>query len=216
MKKKIAIMLLAVMTMSMVACGKQNNTNDNVNTETGVEENTNVENEAETNVDGGAGAEENAGGAATADGVLGILEGAWPSFMEEMKPVFGGEADGYFGYTAYEMTTAEEMDSFLGFPAAQFDKVDSVAYGMHQMNANNFTGAFYQLKNADDAQAVADALKDNIVNREWICGFPEKLIVVSVDDCVVAAFGNTQVIDGFKTSLTSTYENATLLYDESL
>ena len=29
---------------------------------------------------------------------------------------------------------------------------------MHQMNANNFTGAFYQLKNADDAQAVADAL----------------------------------------------------------
>ena len=42
--------------------------------------------------------------------------------------------------------------------------------------------------------------------------FPEKLIVVTVNgDYVVSAFGNGQVIDAFKTAITSVYGDAAVV-----
>ncbi len=220
MKKKLAIMLLTVMTVSLVACGKQDdtNSNDNVNTENTVEEGSGMESEVESEMESEVGNESDAeaDNVATADGALGVFDAVWNSFVDEMTVVMGGDASGYFGYIPYELTTAEDLDGMLGYPAEHFEKVDNVAYMMHMMNANTFTSGVYQLKDADDVQTVADALKENIMNREWMCGFPDKLIVISFDDYVVATFGNTQAVDAFKTSLTAAYENATLLYEESI
>ena len=42
-----------------------------------------------------------------------------------------------------------------------------------------------------------------------MCGFPEKLIIVTVgDDYVVSAFGNGMVMDAFKTAITTVYGDA--------
>lgn len=218
MKKKLAIMLLTVMAVSLVACGSQDdtNTNDNVNNETNVESTEEATDEVQSEVtnEGDVTVDENMGTeGATA---LNVIETFWPGFLAEMEVVFGGPADGYFGYTTYEKTTAEDMDAMIAFPVSEYDKVGDVAYAMHMMNANNLTAVVCNLNNAEDAQTVADAIKDNVMNRQWICGFPEKVIVYSFDGGVFYAFGNGQAIDGLSTSFAAAYENATLLYEENL
>jgi hypothetical protein len=51
-----------------------------------------------------------------------------------------------------------------------------------------------------------------------MCGFPDTLIIYTVaDEYVVAAFGNAEIIETFKTKLAAVYgENATLSVEESL
>ena len=50
-----------------------------------------------------------------------------------------------------------------------------------------------------------------------MCGFPETLIIVTVDDnYVISAFGNGQIIETFKNKTTSVFEDATVVYEESL
>lgn len=227
MKKKIAIMLLTAMTVSLVACGKQDdtNTNDNVNTESKVEESTELGSEAESEisseseneVEGEVGTD--ADGTELASGALDIINSVWATYADEEKFSAGGGDSAnlnFEGPGAFDATNTEELDVTLGFPADQADKIDDAASIMHMMNANTFTGGVFHVTDAENVQTVADALKENIMNRQWMCGFPEKLIIVSVDNYVVSAFGNGELIENFKTKLSAVYENATLLYEESL
>jgi len=85
------------------------------------------------------------------------------------------------------------------------------------MNANTFTCGSYQLKEGADMETFTTALKDSIMNRQWMCGFPDTLIVVTLSDShVVAAFGNAEIIETFKTKLTASYEGAEVIIEESL
>ena len=50
------------------------------------------------------------------------------------------------------------------------------------------------------------------MNNQWMCGFPETLIIVTVgEDYVVSAFGNGQVIEAFKTAITTVYGDAAVV-----
>jgi len=62
-----------------------------------------------------------------------------------------------------------------------------------------------------------DSLKDNIMNRQWMCGFPDTLIVAKVGgEYVVSAFGNAEIIETFKTNLKATFEMTDIVVEESL
>ncbi len=218
MKKKLAIMLLAAMTMSLVACGGKDdtNTNDTVSTESSVEENTEVNTEVNTDAEvstesGDEGATESTSGA------LDIINNVWATYADEEKFAAGGGDSANLNFEGpgkFDVTNTEELDFTLGFPTEHADKIDDAASIMHMMNANTFTGGVYHVTDAANVQAVADSLKTNILNRQWMCGFPEKLIIVSVDNYVVSAFGNGELIENFKNKLTTVYENASVLYEE--
>ena len=85
------------------------------------------------------------------------------------------------------------------------------------MNANTFTCASYHVK-SEDASALTSSLKDSIKSTRWMCGFPETLIIYTVNgEYVVAAFGNGEAINSFKTALTDVYgANAVLNVEEPL
>jgi len=71
------------------------------------------------------------------------------------------------------------------------------------MNANTFTAGAFHLSDAASEEAFVSAVKDSVMNRQWICGFPETLIIVSDGNgYVVSAFGNGDAIETFKTKLT--------------
>ncbi|MBQ2888615.1 MAG: bacteriocin transport accessory protein [Firmicutes bacterium] len=187
MKKLLSLLLAAVLACALVGCGSADTNNDNA---------------------GIADAKE-------------LLTTVWAAHADDEKfATFGGDMDeanmtqdapGNFG-----IADAEVLDSMLGYPAAEVGKIDGAASLIHMMNANTFTVGAYHVVNADDVAAVADALKENIANRQWMCGFPDKMVIVTVDDYVVAMFGAAELVDNFNAKLTGAYTAAEVVCDEAL
>lgn len=149
---------------------------------------------------------------------LELLEKVWASYADDEKFfAMGGDyttmVDNAPGACSIE--DAETLNALLGFPTANIADIDGAASLMHAMNQNTFTAGAYHMVSTDK-QALADAIKENIMNRQWMCGFPDTLLVVSVGDCMVAAFGEASIMDNFKTKLTTAYDFAEVLYEESL
>ena len=67
---------------------------------------------------------------------------------------------------------------------------------IHMMNANTFTGAAYHLTGDVSADEFADALKEGILAKQWICGMPDTLVVINVDgQYVIAAYGADDLVE---------------------
>lgn len=188
MKKIILFLLSAVMVFSLAACGGK---------------------------EGGGDADADIADALT------LLTTVWDSYGEDEKfPAMGGDfseqnmVDGAPGNYGLEDTSM--LDSALGLPAASASMIDQAASLIHMMNANTFTCGAFHVTNADDLSAVADSLKENILARQWMCGFPEKLIVITAGDYVISAFGNGELIDTFKAKTLAAYESAKLVYEEPI
>lgn len=228
MKKKLLVMLLMVMTMTFAGCGANDDGNasdasSSIVEESGVEESVAPESSEEESTEAVESTEEsveNIEGTESESGSLSILQNIWATYEEENKfAVGGGDSSNMImdAPGAFDATNAEELDVTLGFPTAHVDKIDDAASLMHMMNANTFTAGVYHVTDTANVQAVADALKENIMNRQWMCGFPDTLIIVTFDEnYVLSAFGNAEVIEMFKNKTVSAYENASLLYEESL
>ncbi|MBO5373022.1 MAG: bacteriocin transport accessory protein [Lachnospiraceae bacterium] len=149
-----------------------------------------------------------------------ILETVWGSYAEDEKfPIGGGDSANIVMDVpgTFDVANTEELDATLGFPAAQAANIDDAASMMHMMNANTFTGGVYHVTDANEVTAVADALKENIMNRQWMCGFPDTLVIMVVEDSyVVSFFGNAQIVETFKTKVTEAYSNSNIICEESL
>ena len=213
MKKKIALLLLTVMTMSLIGCGEKDTTggnDDTGNNDTVVEDNVADDSQADDTTDNSS----------SADSAVGVLNSIWTTYEEENKFAAGGGDSQNMVMDepgAFDVTNTEELNATLGFPTDYADKIDDAASLMHMMNANTFTAGAYHVTNADDVTAVCDALKESIMNRPWMCGFPETLIIVVVDDnYVISAFGNGEIIENFKNKTTGAFSSATVVYEESL
>ena len=48
------------------------------------------------------------------------------------------------------------------------------------MNANTFTAGAFHVASSSDVDSVVSDLKDNIMNRQWMCGFPDKLVILTL------------------------------------
>lgn len=151
---------------------------------------------------------------------LEIFTRVWSTYGEEEKfSIAGGDynnsvmdAPGKFA-----VADVESLDAMLGVPADAAAYIDDAASMMHMMNANTFTAGAYRVSDAANQQKFCDSLKNNIMNRQWMCGFPDTLIIVSIgDNYVVSAFGNAEIIETFKTKLTTEYKVAQIVYEESL
>ena len=85
------------------------------------------------------------------------------------------------------------------------------------LNANTFSAAAYHLADAANAETLVNSLKDSIKSTQWMCGFPDALIVAKVgSEYVVSAFGNAEIIENFKNKLSETFSLTDIVYEESL
>lgn len=174
MKKMIAFALAAVMMLTMVACG--GGKKDEVPAGYGV------------------------------NSAVAVLESVWANFGDDEKfPIMGGDYDNNVADAPapFNYENAEYMDSMLAIPADATAMVDDAASMIHMMNANTFTAGAFHLADAANEEAFVAAVKDSVMNRQWMCGFPEKLVIVSDGaGYVVAAFGHGDAINPFMTKLT--------------
>ena len=192
MKRTIALVLCGLLMIGLIGCGKKEETPGDTTTTVEV---------------------------VTTD-ATDLLTQVWNSYEDAEKfPVGGGDFDNIVmdAPGKYDVSKAEEMDSVLGLPQSSATMIDDAASMMHMMNANTFTGGVYHVADAANQDALVDSLKDNIMNRQWMCGFPDTLIVAKVGgEYVVSAFGNAEIIETFKTKLQSTFEMTDVVYEESL
>ena len=196
MKKKLAILLCCVLTLGLVGCG-----NANAGSQAPAEENGAVETVDVTDA-------------------TELLTNVWNSYDDADKfPIGGGDYNNIVmdAPGKYDVSMVEDLDAVLGLPQSSASMIDDAASIMHMMNANTFTAGAYHVSDAANQQTVVDSLKDNIMNRQWMCGFPDTLIVASVGgEYVVSAFGNAEVIEKFKTNLQAQYDVTKIVYEESL
>lgn len=151
---------------------------------------------------------------------LEILTNIWNGYDEDQKfPVAGGDYDNISDNAPgkFDVSNTEALRSILIVPEEAASMVDDGASMMHAMNANTFTGGSFHLTEAADRGEFTDALKEAVLNNQWMCGFPEEFIVYGVgDEYVVSAFGKSDTIGYFKEQLLKQYPSAEALVEESL
>ena len=190
MKKILAFVLAAVMVLSLAAC-----------TDKGSEGGATSPSGAQTNQPKSA---------------LEILEKVWSKYSTDEKfPATGGsekhmkeDMPGKF-----DVSDAEALDFELGFPKANASEIDDAASLMHMLNQNNFSCGVYHVKGSGNAEALAGKIKENILARQWMCGFPEKLVILTVGDYIVSVFGAGELTNTFVAKLSAEYSSAKQIFD---
>ncbi len=123
------------------------------------------------------------------------------------------------GPAAFVALEAEDYNANLGIPAAEADKIASAASMFNMMNANTFNCFTVQLNDGVDADAFINALKDNILARQWICGAPEKLVIAKAPgNCIIAVWGVVEfggIVDPVAQSFATSVEGATIVVEHS-
>ena len=123
------------------------------------------------------------------------------------------------GPAAFVALEAEDYNANLGIPAAEADKIASAASMFNMMNANTFNCFTVQLNDGVDADSFINALKDNILARQWICGSPEKLVIAKAPgNCIIAVWGVVEfggIVDPVAQSFATSVEGATIVVEHS-
>ena len=190
MKKILALLLAAVMVLSLAACTNKG---------------------SEGGATPPAGAQTNQPKSA-----LEILEKVWSKYSADEKfPATGGsekqmkeDMPGKF-----DVSDAEALDFELGFPKANASEIDDAASLMHMLNQNTFSCGVYHVKDSGNVEALAGKIKENILARQWLCGFPEKLVILTIGDYIVSVFGAGELTDTFIAKLSAEYSSAKQLFD---
>ena len=192
MKKLTAMLLALLLVLSLCACGSNDSGAASSN---GAADSTPV----------AASAEE-------------ILDTVWGTYAgDELFPIMGGNSENadWESPAAMDLANTEELTYLLYLPADQIALVEDCAGMVHAMNLNTFTAGSFHVADEANVQTVVDALKDAIMNAQWMCGFPEQLIIVTVGgDYVISAFGNGELIDNFQAKLSEQYGDAAVVVVE--
>lgn len=193
LKKLIALALCAGMLFALAACGKQNDKNNA----------------------GGNGTPEGQGPASP----LELLTKVWDSYTDAEKfPAAGGDydnsVDGAPG--TFDISKADNVEYLLTLPQDKVSLIDGAASLMHMMNANTFTCGAFHVTSKDDVETVASDLRDAIQSKQWMCGFPDKLVIFTYDQYVVSLYGDEELVNTFRDKFTATYSDSTIAYDEAI
>lgn len=150
---------------------------------------------------------------------LEILETVWNAYAEEEKfPVIGGSMAAPVDGAPGSFDLADENISYnLLIPAEQLANVTEAASMIHMMNANTFTCAAYKLAGGISAADFGAAMKDAVMNNQWMCGFPETLLIRNFGDSyVVVAFGVNDAMTPFEKHFAESYPGFETLVNEPI
>ena len=187
MKRTLSLILALVMALSLAACGtKDGGQADN----------------ADAPVDS-----------------LTILNKVWESYTDDEKfPAAGGDYEHSVDDApgAFDLSDADNLSYMLTVPAEDASLIDDAASLMHMMNMNTFTCGAMRVVNSDDVTKLADDLRDAIQGKQWMCGFPDKLVIATLGNYVISMYGDADLIDTFRDKLLAAYTDISVVYDEAI
>ncbi len=207
MKKILALVLASVMMLTLfAACGNTNTPDASENNTPDASEN---------------GTPEVAGPASAVE----LLTNVFNSYANpDSRPAMGGGSGDTMNFEApgaVAPTDSDTLTATLKVPAEQLTNITDAASVMHMMNANNLTGAAFKV--TGDSAAFVEALKESVLGTQWMCGFPEQLVIATVGEYVVMTYGLAGVTDpeanfvgDFVTALTTAYPNAVIVVEQEI
>ncbi len=235
MKKTLALILAALMLLSLllVACDNgngddtTNGTPDTTVAPVGDEQNTTSTPETEAPK-------------SAYESALDLYTKIWAAYGEDNKfPCGGGDAfhenmEGPGAFVlrdVYEtvmngdveetqlVSSADDLKATLGFMTHITDELldlvdtDDMATLIHMMNTNTFSSAVVKLIDNSKTDEFAESYKTVIQGQRWMCGFPDKVVVISVDNYLILAFGHEGNIDNLVAAANAVDASAKVLVD---
>ncbi len=150
-------------------------------------------------------------------GSLTVLETVWDHFSEEERfSTYGGTVEHAVSDApgALDIKNTQELTAAYLFPQAHLNHVQEGASLVHMMNNNIFTSAVFRLAEGTDLEAVSKAWEQTIQQNRWICGQPERLLLVCVEDShLLMAFGAEDLMQLFHGKVSAAYADARVLFD---
>ena len=149
--------------------------------------------------------------AAAVDDALTILNAIWNTYSDDEK--FPAAEDGPI---VVDVSETDTLSYLLTFPTDDASLIDSAASLVHMMNLNTFTCGAFHVADANNVAKLADDLRTAIQAKHWMCGFPDKLVIVTVGQSVLSVYGNEELVNTFRDKLLASYSAATAVYDEAI
>ncbi len=214
---------LLILTLCLILTGCTGNTGGNSTPSTQATTPSTTPSTGATEPSGSTGAsdptESTGGDSQQATESVSLLQKIWDAVPEaERFSAYGGTVEHSTENAPgpLDVTDAEELTTKYLIPQDQLTNITEAASLVHLMNSNIFTGAAFRLAENADAEAFAKALRDNLQKTEWICGQPDRLLIGQMQNHLVMAFGEQELMTSFQTVLTQVYPDAKLLYTEAV
>ena len=148
-----------------------------------------------------------------------LLTAVWDAHSDDEKfPAAGGDYENPVEDApgAVSIADADNLNYMLTLPVEDAGKIDGAASLSHMMNANTFTAGAFHVASSSDVDSVVSDLKDNIMNRQWMCGFPDKLVILTLGDYVISCYGAEDLVDQFSEKVTEAFADAAVVCDEAI
>ena len=153
------------------------------------------------------------------NGAVQVLEKVWAQYDgEERFFASGGHPESAVENApgSYDITDTESLTFGLLVPEGQLPYLKEAASLVHAMNSNILSAAAFRLTKEANSESFAEAMRDAIRGNQWLCGFPDALLIALVEgDCVVTAFGQ-EPLKTFERKLMEAYPDARILYNEQI
>lgn len=150
---------------------------------------------------------------------LTVLQEARNAYSEEERfSIAGGDMEHAVmdAPGKFDISKKEELISVLHISETMFNDIEDCATMVHMMNANTFSAGAFRLKDGSDVNRFADDWINELSNVQWMCGQPETLLIVQVDDqYVIVAYGIDELIQVFKKNV-QTLNNASVLSEKPI
>ena len=224
MKERFSLLLIVcLLAASLASCGNKNTETDTTPSDnTGVTDTTDTNNNASDTTDTAQTENTETDSAGDSNGesdANALLTTVWGSYTEDEKfSVAGGD----FNHPvedapgAFDITDTASLSSMLVLPETAAADIDDAASLIHMMNANTFTCGAFHVTDSEKVSTVADALRDAISSRHWMCGFPDKFVIITYEQYVVSVFGAEDLVNTFRDKFTAAYADAAIAYDEAI
>ena len=152
---------------------------------------------------------------------LGLYNKIWGTYTDDEKfPSGGGDVDhnsdegpGFFDIEKNKESI--QVNTHITDELLKTVTNDAATL-MHMMNTNTFSSAIFHLKDASTAESFAKEYEKAVQNTRWMCGFPDRVVVVSIDEYVIVAFGRDDLINKFKAKCLAVDSSAKLLIDNAI
>ena len=142
---------------------------------------------------------------------LSILTAVWNTYNDDEKFPVAEDAP-----ISMDISSIDNISYLLTFPAEDAALIDGAASLTHMMNLNTFTCGAFHAVSTQDAAKLADDLHTAIADKHWMCGFPDKMVIVTLDQTVISLYGHEDLINTFRNKLQAAYPSAAIAYEEAI